>query len=168
MQQSDARRAVGAISFMRHATEVRMSIRLRMRRATASIILSGASLGACHDPSAPTPLPPGAEAFVPETVYREWWQQMEICSGTKAPFDSVRWYVVRGEEPFRVRGIDYPVVGYWDPQNNHIVLLEYLVSQRAPVIRHESLHAIIRRTDHPPLYFEERCGATIGGPDSPD
>lgn len=125
-------------------------------------------LTACREPLGPVPLPNGAEPFVPEAVYREWWAQMEHCSRESASFDDVRWYVVRGEEPFRVQGVDYPVVGYWDPQANRIVLLEYLTNQRAPIIRHEALHAILRRTDHPPEYFVDRCGATIGGPDSPD
>jgi hypothetical protein len=125
-------------------------------------------VGACSDAAAPAPLPPDAREFTPEPVYRDWWQQMERCSGRSAPFDAVRWYVVPGEAPFRVAGIPYPVIGYWDQRANHIVLLEYLPTQRAPVIRHEALHAILRRTDHPPRYFEELCGAAIGGPDSPD
>jgi hypothetical protein len=123
---------------------------------------------ACHDVISPTPLPPGAREFTPEAVYREWWRQMEECSGMTAPFDDVEWYVVPGEEPFRVEGVDYPVVGYWDPRDNRIVLLEYLPNQRAPTIRHEALHAILHRTDHPPEFFRDRCGAVIGGPDSPN
>src|SRR5262245_2340092 len=121
---------------------------------------------ACHDSLAP--LPPDAREFVPESVYRQWWAQMEQCSGLRARFDDVRWYIVPGEEPFAAPGIRYPVLGYWDRRGNRIVLLEFLPNQRAPVIRHEALHAILGRTDHPPLYFEQLCGETIGGPDSPD
>jgi hypothetical protein len=115
-----------------------------------------------------TPLPDTAAEFVPETVYREWWHQMEECSGRTASFDDVRWYVVPGEEPFHVAGVDHAVVAYWDPRGNRIVVLQYLPNQRAPTIRHEALHAILRRTDHPPEFFVDRCGAVIDSPDSPD
>ena len=127
--------------------------------ATALTVLS------CSDPV--TPLPDTAREFVPETVYREWWHQMEVCSGRTASFDDVRWYVVPGEEPFHVAGLDRPVVGYWDPHRNWIVLLQFLPNQRAPVIRHEALHAILRTTEHPPEFFVDRCGAVIDSPDSP-
>lgn len=138
------------------------------RQLLARLAAFGALAYGCTEPIAPVPLPDGAREFTPEPVFRQWWGEMEVCSGERGSFDAVRWYVVSGEIPFAVKGVPYPVVGYWDPKNNRIVLLEYLPNQRAPVIRHEALHAIIRRTDHPALYFAERCGATIGGPDSPD
>jgi hypothetical protein len=127
--------------------------------ATALALLS------CSDPV--TPLPDSAREFVPETVYRVWWREMEECAGRTASFDEVRWYVVPGEEPFQVAGLDRPVVGYWDPHGNRIVVLQFLPNQRAPIIRHEALHAILRTTDHPPEFFVDRCGAVIDSPDSP-
>ncbi len=147
---------------------MRVRVWARWRWVVAPTVVLAGWLSGCRDPLAPVPLPDGAVAFTPEAVYRDWWAQMEVCSGVSASFDDVHWYVVRGEVPFRVKGVDYPVVGYWDPQANRIVLLEYLPNQRAPVIRHEALHAILRRTDHPSEYFVDRCGAVIGGPDSPD
>lgn len=140
--------------------------RVRLHAVVASALL--ASSVACSDAIGPTPLPAHAQQFTPEPVFREWWQQMEDCSGMQASFDAVRWYVVPGEEAFYVQGVDYPVVGYWDKYDNKIVLLQYLPNERAPVIRHESLHAILHRTDHPALYFVEKCGGAIDGPDSPD
>ena len=63
---------------------------------------------------------------------------------------------------------DYDVVGYWDPADNRIVLLQFLPDRRASYIRHEALHAIIRRVDHPDEYFVRRCLNVIHGPENPD
>lgn len=122
----------------------------------------------CESAVEPLPLPPGSRSFVPEPVYRRWWQQVEACAGRTASFDAVRWYLIPGEDPIRVPGHDRPVLGYWDPADNRIVLIEYLPDRRAPYIRHEALHAILRRTDHPEAWFVTRCGATINGPEDPD
>ena len=140
-------------------------MRAFLRRSRVSAALLALT---CAEPTSPVSLPDSAREFTPEPVFREWWAQMEVCSAERASFDAVRWYVVPGEEPFHVPGIDYPVVGYWDPTANRIVLLQFLPNQRAPVIRHEALHAIIRRTDHPAVFFQQRCASTIDGPDSPD
>lgn len=121
----------------------------------------------CEDGFAPVPLPPNAFPFTPEPVYRAWWAQIEQCAGRRGSFDAVRWYAVPGEEPFSVPRHPRPVYGYWNAVENHIVLLQYLPNRRAPIIRHEMLHAILQRTDHPREYFVERCGDDIDGPESP-
>lgn len=138
----------------------------RAARVASFVVATTLMAPACSEPV--TPLPDTAKEFFPEAVYREWWHQMEECSGRTASFDDVRWYFVPGEVPFHVAGVDHAVVGYWDPHGNKIVVLQYLPNQRAPTIRHESLHAILRRTDHPPEFFVDRCGAVIDSPDSPD
>lgn len=140
-------------------------------RATSRLVtllaLVTMTLVACRDVLAPLPLPDGARRFTPETVYRSWWLEMEFCSQRQAPFDLVEWYVIPGEVPFRVPNHDYDVVGYWDAVANRIALLEILPNRRAPYIRHEMLHAILHRVDHPTEYFERRCGEVINGPEAP-
>lgn len=121
----------------------------------------------CESATAPIPLPAGARRFTPEAVFADWWREMEICSGKTASYAAVEWYVVPGEEPFNVSTHQGPVVGYWDPGANRIVVLEYLPNRRAPVIRHEALHAITKRLDHPSEFFQDRCGAVINGPETP-
>jgi hypothetical protein len=133
----------------------------------ACLALCFALPAACREGLEPLPLPPGARPFAPEAVYRGWWREMESCSGRTARFDDVSWYLIPGEEPFRVPKHDYLVVGYWDAAVNRIVLLEILPARRAPYIRHEMLHAILRSVFHPVEYFETRCGAVIDGPESP-
>ncbi len=131
--------------------------------------LLGAALVAagCKEPLEAVSLPPNAFEFTPEPVYRAWWAQIEQCAGRGSDFDAVRWYAVPGEVPFRVPTHSRPVYGYWDAVANHVVLLQYLPNRRAPIIRHEALHAIIKRTDHPREYFVQRCGDVIDGPESP-
>lgn len=137
---------------------------MRWESVVATLCLT---LVACSDTLVPLPLPEGAQEFRPELVYRGWWQEMEICSARSADFDAVRWYIIPGEIPFRVPTHDYPVLGYWDEAANRIVLLSFLPARRAPYIRHEMLHAILRRVDHPAEFFERRCGPTIDGPETP-
>ncbi len=141
-------------------TSTRMSVK------GGALWLSAAALS-CGSVTAPIPLPDGARQFVPEAVFADWWREMELCSGQTAEYAAVKWYAVPGEDPFTVSTHRGPVVGYWDPGSNRIVVLQYLPNRRAPVIRHEALHAIIRRVDHPKEYFEVRCGAVINGPESP-
>lgn len=121
------------------------------------------SCAACADASAPTPLPLEATRFEPEPVFRDWWTQIQECSGRSGDYDAVTWYYVPGEEPFHAPGLDKVVIGYWDPAGNRIVLLQF-VPNRSALIRHEILHALIRRGDHPATYFQELCGAVINGP----
>lgn len=131
------------------------------------VSLVGLALGSCADETGPLPLPRGARRFTPDAVYRAWWHEMELCADRSGDFAAVSWYLYPGETPFRVPGHANPVLGYWDPADNRIVLLEFLPERRAPYIRHEALHAILRRIDHPAEYFQRRCGAVIDGPETP-
>lgn len=69
------------------------------------------------------------------------------------------WWVVPGEVPFHAPGIARPVLGYWHPSDNRIVLLER-VANRTSLVRHEALHAILRRVDHRVGYLVNGCGAS--------
>ena len=137
-------------------------------RLAVVVALAFALFTSCRTSVAPLTLPAGSFQFQPEPVYRAWWAQMETCSGRKASFDAVTWYAIPGDRPFRVPGHNYDVVGYWDPADNRIVLLQFLPDRRASYIRHEALHAIIRRVDHPDEYFVRRCLNIIHGPENPD
>ena len=137
----------------------------QLHRSTLVVAALALSLsGACEDPTASELLlPAGATRFTPEPIFREWWAQVEACAGRQASFDAVSWWVVPGEVPFDAPGVPHPVLGYWHPADNRIVLLEW-VPNRTSLVRHEALHAILRRADHPHEYFETRCGAMIEAP----
>ena len=147
-------------------TNPRIRSRRRLAAITATVV--GLVFIRCSNALVPVPLLEGARQFTPEPVFRRWWAQMEVCSGQQSSYDAVTWYVVPGEEPFRVPNHAQPVLGYWDPADNRIVLLQFLPDRRAPTIRHEALHAITRSLGHPPEYFVDRCGAVIDGPENPD
>src|SRR5262249_36877391 len=127
------------------------------------VVLAGALGCSSLEPAA---LPAGATRFTPEPIFEEWWHQVEDCSGRRAHFAKIEWYVVPGEDPFLAPPVGREVIGYWDGSADRIVLLEY-VENRSALVRHEALHAILRRGDHPPEYFQTLCGAVINGPGLP-
>ena len=135
-------------------------------RCLLALTVAFTSAGCGDHPAAPSALPESAVPFTPEPVYRTWWDQVEACSGTAGPFEDVRWYVVPGDRPFVVPALGRTVLGYWDPGTNSIVVLQWVPSAAA-LVRHEILHALLRRSDHPPEFFEERCGEVITGPSLP-
>lgn len=142
-----------------------------MRRATHLLrfcadIFVTVAFYACAAQTDPSPLPADARPFTPEPIYREWWSQMEACSGLSKSYESVSWYVVPGEDPFVAPSLGKQVLGYWQRRGNRIVLLEYVPS-RTELVRHEMLHALLQRGDHPRAYFVDRCGAVINGPGLP-
>jgi hypothetical protein len=114
----------------------------------------------------PTALPDDARRFTPEPIFESWWQQIEECSARTADFSLIEWYVVPGEDPFIAPPLGREVLGYWDGSADRIVLLEY-VENRSALVRHEILHAVLRRGDHPPRYFQTLCGSVINGPGLP-
>lgn len=136
------------------------------RRHRALFIALPIALG-CGDAPTGVETPANAVRFTPEPIFRDWWAQVERCAGRRASYEAVTWMMVPGDEPFRVRGLPKPVLAYWDPGRNWIVMLEY-TPDRAAVARHEALHAILRRTDHPREYFETRCGDVIASPGTVD
>jgi hypothetical protein len=132
-----------------------------LRRAVTLFVIQATS--ACTGQTDNSPLPPDARPFTPEPIYLTWWMQMETCSGLSADFTGVGWYVVPGEDPFIAPALGRTVLGYWQRAGNRIVLLEFVPSRTA-LVRHEMLHALLQRGDHPAAYFIDRCGAVIDGP----
>ncbi len=90
--------------------------------------------------------PRDAVEFDPPTRYRTLWRTVESCSGTTADFAAVRWYRTSG----RVGG-DGDAIGAWWPDGNRIVLNEDYTNDES-LVRHEMLHAILRRGRHDPVF----------------
>jgi hypothetical protein len=109
--------------------------------------------------SATDPLPRGAVSLDVPAIYSVWWDEIEGCSGETADFAAVTWYYVPGEGGFQA-GASADVVGVWQPMRNSITLAEWVIDNPL-VVRHEMLHAILRRTDHPPKYFVDACGILV-------
>jgi hypothetical protein len=120
------------------------------------LLLAGALLGGC-DQSALAPQ--GAVAMSPPAVYEQWWQRVVSCAGvSRTSYSAIRWYVVPGvtsfADPARQGHRDH---GLWvDAMPPRIYLAEG-VSQQDRHVRHEMMHAALRRTTHDPDYFGPRC-----------
>jgi hypothetical protein len=136
---------------------VRQRLAARMLRsvlAGALALLAGSS---CDVPTAP--LPDNAELIEPLPEYREWWEEIERCSGRRGVFEAVSWYVVRTPEP----GFDFGgryVAAVWTTPGNRILLAEHYVDKPL-IVRHEMLHAVLHTGGHPTIYYEERCGDLV-------
>jgi hypothetical protein len=70
---------------------------------------------------------------------------------------AVRWYSVPGSR-FIFRG--QAVAGYWNSSTNRIVLAEDIVEQ-GDMVRHEMLHALLRRPVHPRSQFLGSCASLV-------
>lgn len=107
-------------------------------------------LTACMGPFDPFA---GAEPFSPPTVYREWWAQVEACSGTTGNFSAVRWYTRDAfDRPSKVATSDYAT--------QSVVLLPSIIED-GMAVRHEMLHLLLKQPGHPVEYFETRCGSIV-------
>jgi hypothetical protein len=128
-----------------------------MRRAAISLPLLAAatSCGLLTDPR----LPAGAEPFAPPPVYATWWAMTEACAGVSRPFSSVRWYRVAGADEVRTPD-GRPAGGYWESSTGRVVLAGTRVLWGGTV-RHEMLHALLRRRGHPRDAFLGRCGGVV-------
>lgn len=121
------------------------------------LALATAGLIGCQGLTDP-PLPSGAIRFAPPPVYARWWAMTEACSGISGRLDRVAWYVVPGSSGFE-RGGGW-VTGYWSAGSNQIVLAGS-TRYDGSAVRHEMLHALVRRAGHSAEMFRQRCGGVV-------
>ena len=100
-------------------------------------------------------LPPGTQRLEPLPVFAFWWDLVQSCSGRTASMTDVRWLV---SPQVVVDGHEYQ--GYWWENGNRILLSDSRLKDGS-VVRHEMLHAILRRGDHPPEFFADRCAGEV-------
>ena len=99
--------------------------------------------------------PAGSQRWEPPTVYREWWDKTQACSGLSGSFDRVEWLIVPGPS-FACSSGD--CVGHWDP--GHKIFLASDWAAHEMVVRHEMLHDLMRRSGHPSPPFGNGCPLT--------
>jgi hypothetical protein len=126
----------------------------------ATLVLVVGAL-ACQPSTEPHDVPDKALRFYPGPITRDGWARIEACAGRQRDIQSVNWYTVPGFMPVELEHHQGGALGFWDTYDNRIVVVEAYLDEPW-VVRHEMLHAILRRTDHPAEYFERRCGAVIG------
>ena len=121
-----------------------MAIRVRL-----PLLALVALLGSCgFDPAGSQPLDPPA-------VYRTWWERTEACSGLSGNFDRIDWMIVPGGSFSCPSG---QCVGRWEPGSKIYLAEEWQMHEM--VVRHEMLHALMRRSGHPNPPFGHGCPLT--------
>jgi len=129
---------------------------VRYTRATPIFLLAGLVLGGCRF------IPEGAVEYDPPPIYRQWWLETVQCIGQGGQFDDVTWY--RAPGPF----FDCPAgdgncLGWWGTNHEIYIANEWLGFDT--LVRHEMIHELIGRGDHPSPPFYTPC---INGFDPPD
>ena len=139
-----------------------MTLRSLLPRTAFPLATLFALAGACRDfplaPLAPPQLPAAAEAMTPPTTYADWWRATEECAGLQGDLARVTWFVVPGRTSFTYGNGQYD--GYWW-NGVHWILLAGEKVDNPLVVRHEMLHELLGRGDHPAEYFQRRCAAVV-------
>jgi len=103
-------------------------------------------------------LPADAAQFSPPPIYTKWWQMTEACSALTGSLAAVTWYQT-SEVVHDTQSGDV-IAGYWLPESNRIVLTSSVMMDGG-IVRHEMLHALIRKGGHPRAQFLANCGGTV-------
>ena len=129
-------------------------------RHRSMLVLLVVLLAGCTDRLivAPPELPAGAMEFTPMAAYQTWWQETERCSGQTGDLTRVHWFVVPNSGFFTYRGQEYD--GYWW-SDIHWIVLASAYQADGPTVRHEMLHDLLNRGDHPASYFQEKCAGVV-------
>lgn len=128
-----------------------------MRRSGMALALVGAMLVACRDLVGPE-FPSDAVRFTPPSVYQLWWTMTETCSGLRGSLSDIGWYRAPAASIAAAQGDQ--IVGLWTNVGNRILLADE-VAQFGRAVRHEMLHALVRRGGHPRVQFLERCAGVV-------
>ena len=103
-------------------------------------------------------LPEGSIVLEPiPTSYVDWWLETQQCSGLTGDFNRIRWFQLPEAQSFYIEGSEY--FGYW--WETHWILLAGAHVDEARLVRHEMLHDLLYRTDHPTEFFETKCGDLV-------
>ena len=155
---TDAHLAAVKDAHEKHPIEIRAGNRrlVRALAALAVVVLAGG----CREGLivAPPDLPQTAEAFTAPDEYSSWWQATETCAGLTGNMSRVHWFVVPSTQSFYYRGTLYD--GYWWDDYHWITLASAKVDDGG-IVRHEMLHDLLGRGDHPPEFFQSRCGTVV-------
>jgi len=144
-----------------HIAQLDMTLRSLLPRSAIPLATLLALAGACRDfPLAPVEpeLPATSEALTPPATYADWWSATEECSGLRGDLSRITWFVVPGRTSFTYGNGQYD--GYWW-NGVHWILLAGEKVENPMVVRHEMLHELLGRGDHPAEYFQRRCAAVV-------
>lgn len=86
-------------------------------------------------------------------VLRPLWNEVEACSGISGDFNRVAFYLA----PNGIKRNGVWVNALWEEDGNRISLTPPFKNDPR-TIKHEAMHALLQRADHPPHYFNGVCG----------
>lgn len=134
------------------------AIRLRWRARAGWLPLLALFAG-CDVLGPAAPLPESAVAFPAPAQFQDWWARTEACAGRTGRLESIAWYLVPGASTFMSEGAVQ--VGRWSRTGSEArIVLAGDFADDELVVRHEMLHSLLDRGDHPSEYFVARCGLT--------
>ena len=115
-----------------------------------------ALVSSCATLSPGESLPTGAQPVEAPVEYAAWWSATESCSQLSGSYDRVEWYVVPGVSSFPTEVGEK--VGLWirSGSRRQIVIAERYLEHEM-VVRHEMLHALMKRGTHPSQMFVGAC-----------
>jgi hypothetical protein len=122
----------------------------------ATLLLIAAIVGLAGCEALVAPLPSDAEQFSPSAVYSTWWNMAQACSGQTGALTAISWF--KTDQALTDPRTGDPIVGYWTP--GRIVLTTAAVLDGGTV-RHEMLHALLRKPGHPRNQFLGKCEGTV-------
>lgn len=102
--------------------------------------------------------PSDAQQFSPPAVYSTWWKMTQACSGLTGSLDAVTWF--KTDQSLRNSENGESIGGYWNSFTNTIVLTTTSMLHGSTV-RHEMLHALVRKSGHPRNQFLGKCEGTV-------
>lgn len=125
--------------------------------ARVAVALVGLAAAGCETPTVPA----GAAALMPPSVFSEWWQEVEQCSGTTGEIGRISWYVAPclvGEAGFKCDVTpDGLCAGEW--RSPHLITLagpnRFFPDGYADdewTVKHEMLHDLLGTPDHPAAF----------------
>lgn len=127
-----------------------------MRRASLICVTVSLVTLACGDLFGPSPLDDTVPLDPIPAQYWGWWDLVEQCSGIEGDLNDIRW-LISGENS--IPGTD-GAAGVWLSSSNSIVLISGM-ELRGEVVRHEMLHALLRRGGHPRSAFIVGCAGIV-------
>lgn len=111
-------------------------------------------LGACRTPADITQ---DFAPFDPPAVYQAWWYDMQWCSGARADFSRVRWWLVEPDAGPYFTWNGTRVTGLWYDSGD-IFISRPLAYDRVAV-SHEMVHQLLGTPDHPAQFT--LCGVRV-------
>jgi hypothetical protein len=86
--------------------------------------------------------------------YSQWYAELEVCSGLSGNFTLIQW-----QQAKMITVADSVFSGYWTPPHRITILSNLLDDEM--LVKHEEMHDLLQRGDHPPEYFNGKCGDLI-------